>query len=377
MSTNVLDGGERRGLVARALDIVIRPQTAWQRIATEEPAPLIGSYFLPLAAIGAAIGFGASVLYGGIALDAALAWRAISAVLYIAFSVVGVLAASMLIGFLARRFGAEVEGGRAGQLAAYSSTPIFVAAFAAIAPPVAPAFTVAGLIYALILLAIGVGRLTPLPDPENNTPRFTLTFAAAAAALVALAAAFVGPLVTLGREALTGAVEAVTPAAPLPTMARRSGAELAIERLAQSDGAQVLTDPSRLVEQLPDTLPGGFARQSAATAQGGGVSRADATYVEGGATLKIAIIQFGYGVDPAAAAGLFEIAEEGVSESGYARSQSIDGRLFAEQVDGDSARYIVIGRGVAMIAEGRVTIDQARAAIETIGVSRLEAMFGR
>src|SRR5690606_16116752 len=60
-----------------------------------------------------------------------------------------------------------------------------------------------------------------------------------------------------------------------------------------------------------------------------------------------------------------------------ARSQSIDGRLYAEDVGAQTARYVVIGRGVVMIAEGGVTMDQARAAVETIGLQRLEAMFGR
>jgi hypothetical protein len=46
-------------------------------------------------------------------------------------------------------------------------------------------------------------------------------------------------------------------------------------------------------------------------------------------------------------------------------------------VAGVNARYIVIGRGVAMIAEGGVTRDQARAAIETIDLQRLEAEFSR
>jgi hypothetical protein len=30
-----------------------------------------------------------------------------------------------------------------------------------------------------------------------------------------------------------------------------------------------------------------------------------------------------------------------------------------------------------MIAEGEITMDQARAAVETIGLQRLESMFGR
>jgi hypothetical protein len=283
----------------------------------------------------------------------------------------------MVIGFLARRFGAEADGYRAKQLAVYAATPILVGALGALAPPVSGILVALGVVYAFILLGMGAGRLLPMPDPENNVPRFTLTFAVVCVGLTALAAAFVGPLLNSGRTAVTGAIEAVTPEPPAPVIAQRSEAELAIERLSRANGAQVLIDPARLEEQFPDSLPGGFALQSAATAQGGGVSRADAVYSAGDATMNIAIIQFARDVDPAAAAALFDIGENGPRENGYARSQSIDRRLFAEEVEGDNVRYTVIGRGVAMIAEGRATVDQARAAIETIDLQRLEAEFGR
>jgi hypothetical protein len=375
MSSDVLSG-ERPGLFARVRGILMRPQTEWERIAGEEPASLIGSYILPLAIIGAVISFAAGVLYSGFDINAALAWRGIAAVLYVVFVVLGAIVAAWLISFLARRFGAEGDGGRARQLAAYSATPVLVAAVGALAPPVALIVTIAGGVYALILLAMGVGRLMPLPNSENNVPRFTLSFAVAAIALGALASVFIGPLVNTGREAVVGAVEAVTPERAAPEVARRSAAELAIHRLAEAYGSPVLADAERLAEQMPDSLPGSFQRQSVATAQRGGISRADAAYSDGTARLSVSVIQFGLNVDPAAFASILEIKADGAHEGGYARSQSIDGRLFAEDVTGQHARYVVIGRGVVMIAEGAVTVDRARAAVETIDLQRLEGMFG-
>jgi hypothetical protein len=64
---------------------------------------------------------------------------------------------------------------------------------------------------------------------------------------------------------------------------------------------------------------------------------------------------------------------------GYARTQTIDGRIYSEEVDNkaSSASYGVIGRGIAVTAEGtNITLDQARAAVETVGVQRLEREFG-
>jgi len=378
MTTDALYTGERPGLIARARDILIRPQSEWRRIASEEPAPLIRSYVLPLAVLGAVVGFAASVLYAGsFEINAALALKAVSAVLYIVFAVLGLFVASWAINALAPRFGAEANSGRAGQLAAYAATPILIAAFAAVAPPVAGVVAGIGVIYAFILLALGAQKLMLLSDPDNNVPRFTLALVGVAIVVVALIATFINPLIQSGREALSAAIETVAPPPAAPELPRRAAAEEAIDRLSQANATSILSDPARLAEQFPDTLPSGFARQSVTHAQRGGISRADSVYRAGAATLSVAIIQFGGGVDPAALASLLAIKPDGPQDGGYARTQAIDGRFYAEEVGANSARYVVIGRGVVMVAEGRVTMDQARAAIETIGLQRLESMFGR
>lgn len=378
MTADALQTGERPGLVARARDILIRPQSEWRRIAGEDAGSLIGPYVLPLALLGAAVSFAASVLYAGtFTVNAALAWRAVSALLHVLFAVLGVLVSGWLIGVLAPRFGAEPNGDRAKQLAAYSATPVLVSALGAVAPPIAGGILAVGVIYALVLLALGMQPLMPLRDPENNVPRFTLTFVALAAALAVLAAAFIGPLIGSGRGALSAAVETVAPPRAAPDLPQRSAAEVAIDRLSQGEASLLLVDPARLELQFPDTLPGGFARQSVVKAQGGGVSRADGVYRDGGATLSVSIIQYSANVDPAALATLLDVKPDGVVEGGYNRTQSIDGRFYAEEVSSNASRYIVIGRGVIMIAEGGVTMDQARAAVETIGLQRLEGMFGR
>jgi hypothetical protein len=368
---------ERPGLVVRARDILIKPRAEWRRIAGEEPAGLIGSYIAPLALGGGLVGLAAHIAYGGFAIGPNLAWPAISAALYVVLAVVGVLVSAFVINVLAPRFGAAANAEHAKRLAVYSATPILVAAFAAVAPPVAGLVAAAGVVYALVLVALGVQPLMPVSDPENNVPRLTLTYALAIAVIVGLAATFAGPLLHSGREALTSAVETVAPAPATQQMPSRSAAEIAIGRLSEEYSSTLLVDPARLAEQFPDSLPGGFARQSVATAQRGGVSRADSVYRDGAATLRLAIIQFGSNVDSAALAELLDVKPDGVVESGYNRSQMIDGRFYAEEVGPNTSRYIVIGRGVIMIAEGAVTMDQARAGVETVGLQRLEAMLRR
>lgn len=378
MTTDALSDGETPSLFVRARDILIRPQGEWRRVAGEEPGALMSGYVLPLVLIGAAVSFVASVLYGGgFALNAALVSKAAAAFLYVVFAIGGVWLAGILINLLAPRFGAESNGGRARQLAAYSSTPVLVAMLASLAPPIAGGVIAAGVVYALVVLAMGVTPLMPLRDPSNNVPRFAISFAALSGLVAAVLAIFAGPLIHSSREALAGVVQTVAPPPPPPVLAHRSDAELAVERIAQSEATSMLTDPARLGEQFPDSLPSGFQRRSVATAQRGGISRADAVYITDNARLSVAVIQLGEHVDPVAFTAMLAVKPDGAQTDGYSRTQSIDGRFYAEEVSGALSRYVVIGRGVVMIAQGGVTMDEARAAVETIGLQRLEAQFGR
>ncbi|MBX3429419.1 MAG: YIP1 family protein [Hyphomonadaceae bacterium] len=370
--------GERAGLFVRVRNILIRPQSEWRRIAAEDHAPLLRNYVVPLALLGAIVGFVADVAYGGhFAISAALLWKAISAALYVMFAVFSVLAAATLVRILAPRFGAERNPEAAHRLAAYSATPILIAALGALAPPIAGGLVVAGIVYALALLAFGVQPLMQLRDPDGNVPRFTFWFAMTAAVTAALVAAFVGPLLQSGRSQLNGAVATLAPTQAIPEMQRRSAAESTIERLTQTNASALPANPMRLAEQLPHSLPGGFERQSVTSTQAGGVSRADADYRAGPATLSVSVIQFARDVNPAALAGELAIRPDGPQAGGYARTQLIDGRFYAEEVGVSTSRYVVIGRGVIVITQGDVTMDQARGAVETIGLQRLESMFGR
>lgn len=79
----MIDAGERPGLFARVRNILVRPQAEWERIASEDHAPLIGRYVLPLAVLGAIVGLAASIIYGGLLqLNAVLIWKVVIAALY-------------------------------------------------------------------------------------------------------------------------------------------------------------------------------------------------------------------------------------------------------------------------------------------------------
>ncbi|HRE46035.1 MAG TPA: hypothetical protein PKY87_18985, partial [Terricaulis sp.] len=102
-------------------------------------------------------------------------------------------------------------------------------------------------------------------------------------------------------------------------------------------------------------------------------------YARDDAQLTLTLIALAPGAAPAA----IMAAQDGLiarqDGADYARHHVAEGRLLAESVSGGAVRYALIGRGVAVAVEGEggAAMDDARAAIETIGVSRLEDAFRR
>lgn len=374
MSTESLDG-MRPSLVERVRGIIFDPQTEWRRIAGEEPAPLLMSYVIPLAALSALVGFVSTVLYSGFSIDAEIAWTGASAVLHVVSAVLGVAFAAMLINVLAPRFGGEANGVHAGQLAAYAATAMLISGVSVIVPFVAPIFLLAGLIYSIVLLSLGVRALMSLP--ETKVVAFVMTFLAVAIVAAVIVIATAGPLLSSARAHVTGAAATLvsSQSAPAPEIVQRSDAERAIASLVQTHSRRAV-DPARLEEQFPRTLPSGFALQSSSSSAEGGIPRAEGVYRNGDAELKVSIVHLSDAANQAAITALLRVGEPRIDAVGYARTQTIDGRLYFEEASADASRYGVVARGIAVLAEGGVTPDQARAAIETLGVQRLEQMFG-
>jgi hypothetical protein len=148
----------------------------------------------------------------------------------------------------------------------------------------------------------------------------------------------------------------------------------------QSGGGGQAVDPARVQAQLPQSLPGGFSLTSSSSSAAMGMAQAEGVYRNGDAELRLTVVQTGaMGALAGMAAGM-NVQENRQDGDGYARTQTIDGRIYSEEVNNTSrsASYGVVGRGVAVTAAGSngVTLDQARAAVETIGVQRLEREFG-
>lgn len=378
-------------LIERAKNILLSPRAEWARIATEtaEPGPLLIGYVLPLAAIGALASVLGSMLFLGMLFGAAgLIPAVVGAAIGVGITLLGVFLCGLLVNALASSFGSQPNQMRAHQLAAYSSTASLIGSWGAIIPFLGWLVALAGGIYSVVLFYMG---LTPMMQtPEDKRVIFTIVLA-----LIAIVAYWVVGmivammLVSMGLGiggAMLGAASANRNASSQQSEVTLPGGGTVdlgeLQRQAeamQGGGSGVAIDPALVQAQLPQSLPGGFALTSSSSASAMGMSQAEGVYRSGDAELRLTVVQTGtMGTLAGMAAGM-NVQENSQSSDGYARTQTIDGRIYSEEVNtaSSSASYGVIGRGVAVTAAGtQITLDQARAAVETVGVQRLEREFG-
>jgi hypothetical protein len=269
---------------------------------------------------------------------------------------------------------------QAHKLAVYSATPLFIAGIFTIHPALAWLSLV--WLYALVLLFMGLPRVMKTPEERE------IGFFLAMVALSMIVFLAVGGLRNAAQQQIGNLARALnteqqTPEALAAPAAGRvslpggvSVDAAAFERVARAQDARgvMAADPERLQAQLPSLLPGGFALESAESEAVAGLSQAQGRYRSGEARMIVTIAHL------PSMATFAATAQDAPAQSAaaYARATSIDGRIFLEEAgEGDAtALYAVVGRGVSLSARGEgITVDQARAAVETISVQRLENEF--
>lgn len=194
-----------RPLAARARSILLQPRSTWATIDAE-PATVGGLYagyivwlaaIAPLASVIAASGFGIRLPFGGV-YRVPLASAASGAVVRFAVALISTYVLSLIIDALAPAFGGRQSPIQALKVAAYASTPSWIAGvFAAV--PFLSALELLGL-YSLYLLFLALPAV--MGAPRDRALGYTAAVAVCAAVLFgvggAIAARFVGfPLLSL------------------------------------------------------------------------------------------------------------------------------------------------------------------------------------
>jgi hypothetical protein len=406
-------------LVARVKAILMSPKTEWPLIAAEPTtvADLYKNYIAILAAIpviagfikGSLIGYGAFGLHYRTPIGAGIASAIISYVL----GLVLVYVVALIVEALAPTFGAQKDRVQALKTVAYAYTASWVAGVALIIPGIGWLVALAGAIYGVYLLYLGLPFTMKAPQEKAGgytavTVIITIVLGWIVGLIVAgvagTGAMMAGGMqgVDLGNRGGQVSVDADSSLGQLAAWGKKmeaAGQQMdAAEKSGDADaqskalgammgaamgsGEVEALAPDMLKPFLPETLAG-FNRTDFSAERNGAlgmqVSEARASYTDGGArTLQLEVTDMGSAKGLMAMAGWAGVQNEREDANGYDKTYKQAGRLVHEKWDrqSNSGEYgIVLGNRFQVKASGEAdSIDQLKAAVAGVNLAGLEAL---
>jgi hypothetical protein len=405
-------------LIARVKAILLTPKTEWPVIAGEPTtvADLYKGYILWLAAIppifaflktsliGVSLPFAGTVRVGiGVGLSNLIVTYALSLAMF--------YVVALIIDALAPNFGGTRDRVQALKTIAYSYTASCIAGLGAIVPFLAVLIAIAGGIYGIYLLYLGLPHT--MKAPPERAAGYTAVIIIVAIVLNLVIWTVVGSMtggamfmrgspysvsqddVTFDKDSPAGKLEQwskqVEQASKNMDQAQKSG-----DQQAQADAMKTMmgaalggsgveaVQPDRLKPFLPESL-GGMTRATFSTernaAMGMQMTEARATYTnDDGRSWDLQITDTGTAKGLLALAGWAGIEGENQTASGYEKTYHEDGRLVHEQWDRSSSRgeyAVVLGERFTVKIEGQAeSIDDLKAALADLDLAALEAMKG-
>jgi Yip1-like protein len=407
-------------LIARVKNILLTPKTEWPVIAAEPDsvAGLYTNYIVILAAIPAVFGFIKNSIIGfgafGITMRTPIGAGITGMIVGYAMSLALAFVMALIIDALAPSFGAQKSQVQALKTVAYAWTASWVASVALILPGIGWLIAVAGGIYGIYLLYLGLTQTMKCPiDRAGGYTAVSIIIAIVLSWIVMLVVAGIvgtgammsgasgvhlgsnhsdvqidansalGKLAAIGQRAeeANQKMDAAKKSGDANAQAQAAGAVLGAV-LGGGDQVEALA-PDMLKPFLPETL-GGLPRTSFEASRnapiGIQVSNAKATYrgPQGGAQLELEVTDTGGAKGIMALAGFAGMEEDKQSDSGYEKTYHQDGRMINEKwnKDGNGEFTIVLGDRfvVAVHGSGVASIDALKSAVGSINLAGLEAL---
>jgi hypothetical protein len=412
-------------IVQRAKNICLTPSSEWQVIAAEQTptGDLITGYVAPLVAVGAVAGFvGGSLV--GISLPFMGTYRVpvvtglVGAVFTFVMAIVGIFVLSLIINALAPTFGGQQSSAQALKVAVYSYTPAWVAGVLQLLPTLGILVIIAAL-YGLYLLYLGLPRL--MKCPEDKAIGYTVVVVICAIVISVVIAAVGGVIAGAGaigagvaRGTMLGGTPAARSSAPVQfdkdspmgklqafgqkleesnkkmEAAQKSGdataqAAAAMESLGTLLGGGKRVDPisiDQLKPFVPETflgLPKKSSNAEKVGAIGIMVSKAEATYGDGGKSVTLNISDTGGASGLMGLAGWVGMQEEKEDEYSSERTHKVNGRIVHEKLSktagGTNEFGIVLGDRFVVSAKGQgVSLEELKTAMSGIDLARIESL---
>jgi len=391
------------GLVARVQNILLKPASEWDRIATEQTDvnKLYVGYVVPLAALAAiCLAIGLAVFGMGnwlLAIHFSLVQAIVMGAIRFVGAVVGIYIMALIIDALAATFGSEKNALQAHKVSVYSATAALVGGVFTLYPPLGLLGALMG-IYSLVLLYLALPRVMKTPEDKRIGYFASIIGVCIVVGIVfwVITNAIMGPLMLssmanntittpFGQVSSNGTMQGKInlPNGGSVDLNQMQRAAQEMQQAQQNGGTVKTVDPARLQALLPDSLPGGYTRTSVSNSSGGavgmGASQAEGEYAKGDAHIDLTVMSMGGMAGLASMAGAMGVQGSQESSDGYTHVQSNDGRTISEEVSHseNTAKYAVIGHNGAVVTadgSGGASVDDVHAAVNAVGVERVEAL---
>ncbi len=406
-------------LIERAQRILLSPKTEWPVIAAEPETTsgLYTKYVIFLAALGPIAMFFKSTLIGTqvpflgtFRLD--MGTGLIQLVLSYILGLVAVYVFALIVNALAPTFGGQKDPVQAQKTVAYAMTAGWIAGVAQILPWIGMLIGLAGGIYSIYLLYLGLP--VTMKSPPDKAAGYTAVSVIAAIILFWVCALVIGGIVGrgmfgaygVGGPSITqsGGFDKDSTGAAIEEWGKQiEQAGKAVEQSAEAQGGVpsgaaigqlmgAVVGGNKGVEALPtdqiktflpETLAG-LPRTNVSAernnAMGIQVSEANADYSDGaGRNLELEITDTGGAQGFVALASWANVEQEREWDGGYERDYNADGRMIHERWDGKAGtgEYgMIVGQRFSVKVSGKAaSIDELKAALATgVNVAGLEAV---
>ena len=408
-------------IVERIKAILTTPRTEWPAAAAE-PATVQGlyaGYIAIVAALPIIAGFIKGSLIGagafGITVRTPIGMGIVGMVLHYVLVLAIVYVVALIINALAPTFGGQKDMVQALKTVAYSWTASWIAGIAVIVPWLGWLIAIAGAIYAIYLLYLG------LPHTMKCPPEKAGGYTAVSVIIAIVLSWIVGAIVVgvIGTAAMTGAAmggmhvtgsngdnvtidsdSALGKLAAMGQRAEQASKELDAAQksgdsqaqssamgkmmgaMAGSNGNVEALAPDQIKAFLPDSL-GSLKRSSLSaernSAMGMQISQATANYAaDNGQHVTLEVSDTGGAKGFMAMAAAMAPEEEKQTEHGYEKTYTADGNMVHETWDDQSksGEYsVVVGKRFTVKATGNTdSIDQLKQAVASIDLGKLESL---
>lgn len=413
-----MDSGK---IIERVKGILTTPKTEWP-VAAAEPATVNGlyaGYIAIVVALPTIAGFIKSSLIGtsmfGITVRTPIGMGIVGMLLHYALTLALVYVMALIVNALAPTFGGQKDMVQALKTVAYAWTASWIAGIAVIVPWLGWLIAIAGAVYAIYLLYLGLPYT--MKCPPEKAGGYTAVSIIIAIVLSWIVALIVGGVI--GTAAMTGAamgsmhvtgsgsdsvtVDGDSALGKLAAMGQRaeqaskeldaaqksgdSAAQSAamgkmVGAVSGSNGPVEALAPDQIKSFLPESL-GNLKRTSSSAqrnnAMGMQISEATAEYAGGNdQRITLEITDTGGAKGFMAMAAAMAPEEEKETDHGYEKTYTADGNMVHEAWDSQSksGEYsVVLGKRFTVKANGNVdSIDQLKQAVTSVDMSKLESL---